>query len=80
MYPITKIAYAQSFRRDSTVKSPQKIRNAPRPMGRGVFLEVPDVLMGTSKNAPFAIWLDLHFQLCAAEIPQYTKYSGISAT
>jgi len=36
--------------------------------------------LGTSKNSPFAIWLDLPFQLYAAEIPQYTKYSGISAT
>ena len=37
-------------------------------------------LKGTSKNSPFVIWPDLLLQLCAAEIPQYTKYSGISAT
>ena len=37
-------------------------------------------LQGTSKNSPFAIWADLLPQLCVAKIPQYTKYSGISAT
>jgi hypothetical protein len=36
--------------------------------------------MGTSKNYPFAIWAHLLPQLFAAKIPQYTKYSGISAT
>ena len=37
-------------------------------------------LKGTSKNYPFAIWAHLLPQLFAAKIPQYTKYSGISAT
>jgi hypothetical protein len=36
--------------------------------------------MGTSKNTPFAIWSDILPQLILAKIPQYTKYSGISAT
>ena len=40
----------------------------------------PLYLEGTSKNYPFAIWAHLLPQLFAAKIPQYTKYSGISAT
>jgi len=36
--------------------------------------------MGPSKNSPFAIRADLCVQLLFAELPQYTKYSGISAT
>ena len=41
---------------------------------------LPAKLQGTSKNSPFAIWADLCPQLFIAKIPQYTKYSGISAT
>ena len=37
-------------------------------------------LQGTSKNSPFVIWENLCPQLFIAKIPQYTKYSGISAT
>jgi len=33
---------------------------------------------GTAKNSPFAPWTGLWFQRYTTEIPQYTKYSGIS--
>ncbi len=36
-------------------------------------------LLETAKNSPFAIWTNLYRQLFRAEIPQYTKYSEISA-
>ena len=69
------------------MKSPGKSRGLPRQsadwlaMTCVLFGAVQTFkLQGTSKNPPFAIWPDLSLQLCAAEIPQYTKYSGISAT
>ncbi len=40
----------------------------------------PILLVGTSKNTPFAIWTDLLSQLFLAKIPQYYQYSEISAT
>jgi hypothetical protein len=40
----------------------------------------PILLVGTSKNTPFAIWTDLMSQLFLAKIPQYYQYSEFSAT
>jgi len=37
------------------------------------------LLLKETKAFLFAIWPDLSAQLFAAKIPQYTKYSGISA-
>ena len=37
-------------------------------------------LKGTSKNSPFAIWLDLLLQQFISKSPQYTKYSGLPET
>ena len=35
---------------------------------------------GTSKNSPFAIFVDLFPQLFLLKTPQYTKYSGVFKT
>ena len=38
------------------------------------------ILVGTSKNSPFAIWSDLLPQQFISKSPQYTKYSELFET